>query len=148
MDGKKKLIQVIKADHMSKPDQCKKIAERMALQEKVHVFLGTDGSHLMKVINEVASKYKIISLNIGAVSDDIQSAASFTRYAFHSYYSSEQIARGLAYYYGQIRKKEKKFYIIDQDYGFGHIIAEEFKKGLKEYYPRRKSSARIITNFS
>lgn len=135
VDGKKKLIQVIKADHMSKPDQCKKIAERMALQEKVHVFLGTDGSHLMKVINEVANKYKIISLNIGAVSDDVQSAASFTRYAFHSYYSSEQIARALAYYYGQIRKKEKKFYIIDQDYGFGHIIAEEFKKGLKEYYP-------------
>ena len=135
VDGKKKLVQVIKADHMSKPDQCKKICERMALQEKVHAFLGTDGSHLMKIINETANKYKIISVNIGAVADDIHSAANFTRYAFHTYYSSEQIGRGLAYYYGQIRKKEKRFYILNQDYGFGHIIAEAFKTGLKEYYP-------------
>jgi len=37
VDGKKKLVEVIKADHMSKPDQCKKICERMVLQEKVHI---------------------------------------------------------------------------------------------------------------
>jgi len=43
--------------------------------------------------------------------------------------------RGLAYYYGQIHKKEKKFYILCQDYSFGRGIADGFKKGLKEYYP-------------
>ena len=32
VDGKKKLVQVIKADHMGKPDQAKKICERMALE--------------------------------------------------------------------------------------------------------------------
>lgn len=135
VDGKKKLIQVIKADHMSKQDQCKKICERMALQEKVHAFLGTDGSHLMKIINETANKYKIISVNIGSMSDDLQDATNFSRYAFHSYYSIEQTGRGLAYYYGQIRKKEKKFYILNEDYSAGHLFAESFKKGLKEYYP-------------
>lgn len=108
VDGKKKLIQVIKADHMSRPDQCKKIAERMALQEKVHFFWGTDGSHFMKIINETASKYKIIALNVPCLADDLQDANNFSRYAFHSSYSTEQIARGLAYFYGQIRKKEKK----------------------------------------
>ena len=40
VDGKKKLIQVIKADHMSKPDQSKKICERMVLQEKVQFPVG------------------------------------------------------------------------------------------------------------
>ena len=40
MDGKKKLIEVIKADHMSKPDQTKKICERMVLQEKGSRFMG------------------------------------------------------------------------------------------------------------
>ena len=44
VDGKKKLVQIIKADHMSKPDQCKKVCERMVLQEKVNVLWGTDGS--------------------------------------------------------------------------------------------------------
>ena len=135
VDGKKKLIQVIKADHMSKADQCKKVCERMALQEKVHFFWGTDGSHFMKIINETANKYKVIAMNVPCLSDDLQDATNFSRYAFHTAYSTEQIARGLAYYYGQIRKKEKKFYILNQDYAFGHSLAEAFKKGLKEYYP-------------
>lgn len=51
-------------------------------------------------------------------------------------FSPEQIGRGIAYYYAQIRKKEKKFYILCQDYMFGHAMAEGFKKGLKEYFPQ------------
>ena len=135
VDGKKKLITVIKADHQSKPDICKKVCERMVLQEKVHILMGTSGSNLMKIINEVANKYKVIAVNEGAVSDDLMDATNFGRYSFMPSMSTEQIGRGLAYYYGQIRKKEKKFYLLCQDYSFGHIIAEGFKKGLKEYYP-------------
>ena len=138
VDGKKKLIQVIKADHMGKPDTCKKVCERMALQEKVHAFLGSDGSHYMKIINETASKYKIISVNIGSMSDDLQNATNFSRYAFHPYFSIEQTGRALSYYFGQIRKKEKDFYILNQDYSGGHLLADAFKKGLEEYYPTAK----------
>ena len=135
VDGKKKMIEVIKADHMGKPDVCKKVTERMVLQEKVHVLWGTDGSHLMKIINEVANKYKVISLNASNQSDDLQDSTNFGRYAFQSSFSGAQIGRSLAYYYGQIRKKEKKFYILNQDYGYGHYLAAAFKDGLKEYYP-------------
>ncbi len=135
VDGKKKLVQIIKADHMSKPDQCKKVCERMILQEKVHVLWGTDGSNLQKIINDVANKYKVISQNAASLSDELQDATNFSRYAFMSSFSTEQIGRGIAYYYGQIRKKEKKFYILCQDYMFGHAMADGFKHGLKEYYP-------------
>jgi branched-chain amino acid transport system substrate-binding protein len=135
VDGKKKLVEIIKADHMGKPDQCKKICERMILQEKVHVLWGTDGSHLMKIINETANKYKVIALNATCLSEDLMDAANFSRYAFHCAFSTEQVGRGFAYYYGQLRKKEKKFYILCQDYSFGHGMADAFKIGLKEYYP-------------
>ncbi len=135
VDGKKKLIQVIKADHMGKPDVTKKVCERMALQEKVHAFLGSDGSHHVKIMNETANKYKIISVNIGSMVDELQNAENFSRFAFHPYYSVESSGRALAYYFGQISKKEKKFYIINQDYSFGHALAAAFKKGLKEYHP-------------
>ncbi|MDP2853743.1 MAG: ABC transporter substrate-binding protein, partial [Smithellaceae bacterium] len=118
VDGKKKLIEIIKADHMGKPDQCKKVVERMILQEKVHVLWGTDGSHLMKIINETANKYKVIAINATCLSDDLMDATNFGRYAFHAAFSTEQVGRGMAYYYGQIRKKEKKFYILCQDYSF------------------------------
>lgn len=136
VDGKKKLVEVIKADHMSQPAQTKKICERMVLQEKVHVLWGTDGSHLMKIINEVADKYKVIAQCTAALSDELYDATAFTRYSFMTSFSTEQIGRGLAYFYGQIRKKEKKFYILCQDYLFGHSLAAGFKKGLKEYYPQ------------
>jgi len=135
VDGKKKLVEVIKADHMSKPDQCKKVTERMVLQEKVNILVGTDGSHMMKIINETAGKYKVISLCIAANSDELQDATNFNRYAFMTAFSTTQIGRGLAYYYGQLRKNEKKFYILCQDYSYGRGLAEGFKKGLKEYYP-------------
>lgn len=118
VDGKKKLVQVIKADSMSKPDQTKKICERMASQEKVAAFYGTDGSIVMKVINAVANQHKIIALNASTSSDDCQDATNFGRYAFQSYWTSDSIGRGLAYYFGQVKKKEKKFYILNQDYAF------------------------------
>jgi branched-chain amino acid transport system substrate-binding protein len=135
VDGKKKLIQVIKADHMSKPEQCKKICERMALQEKVHIFWGTDGTNMMKIMNEVGTKYKIIIANVGALSDELMDATNFSRYAFMSSWTTGQFGRSLAYYYGQIRKKEKKFYILCQDYMFGHSMAAGFKQGIKDYFP-------------
>ena len=135
VDGKKKKIALFKADSMSKPDQAKKICERMVLQEKVHVLLGTSGSNIQKIINEVAGKYKVIAQNVGALSDDLQDATNFNRYSFMSSDTTESIGRGMAYYYGQIRKKEKKFYILCQDYSFGRGMADGFKHGLKEYYP-------------
>jgi ABC-type branched-subunit amino acid transport system substrate-binding protein len=52
-----------------------------------------------------------------------------------SSFSCDQIGNAAAYYYGKIRKKEKKFYILCQDYLFGHSMAEGFKRGLKKYYP-------------
>ena len=135
VDGKKKLIEVIKADSMGRIDQAKKVCERMVLNEKVHALWGCDGSHIMKVINEVANKYKIIAINASNTSDDIQNAENFGIYSFQSGFSSDQVARGLAFYYGKIKKKEKKFYILCQDYGFGHTFADGFKNGLKLYYP-------------
>ena len=135
VDGKKKLVEVIKADSFSSTDSTKKISERMVLQEKVHFLVGTQGSHLMKIINQVAQKYNIISVSLMANSDELQDATNFNRNAFMTTLSVNQVGRGLAYYYGKIRKKEKKFYIICQDYSFGRGMADGFKQGLKEYYP-------------
>jgi len=74
-------------------------------------------------------------MDTAALSDELYDATNFSRYSFMTCWSTEQIGRGIAYYYGQIRKKEKKFYIICQDYMFGHDLADGFKRGLKEYYP-------------
>jgi len=79
----------------------------MILQEKAQFLVGTSGSNIMKVMNETGGKYKVIVMNEGALSDDLMDATNFNRYAFMPSASTEQIGRGLAYYYGQIRKKEE-----------------------------------------
>jgi len=135
VDGKKKLVEIIKADHQSKPAQTKKVSERMVLQEKVDVLWGTNGSHLMKIINNVAKKYKVIAQCTAALSDELYDAKNFTKYSFMSSVQTNQIGLAAAYYYGKIRKKETKFYILCQDYLFGHSMAKGFKEGLKMYYP-------------
>lgn len=140
IDGKKKLIELIKGDMEFKPDVTKKVAERMVLQEKVNVLWGTAGTPNVKVMNEVANKYKVITQNTAALTDDLYEGPNFTRYSFMTCWSSSQIGRAMAYYFGQIRKKEKKFYILCQDTTFGHVFAEGFKAGLKEYY----ADARVV----
>jgi ABC-type branched-subunit amino acid transport system substrate-binding protein len=39
----------------------------------------------------------------------------------------------MAYFYS--KRPERKFYILNQDYMFGHELAEAFKRGLKKYKP-------------
>jgi len=134
VDGKRKMVEMIKANTESKPAIAKKVCERMVLQEKVHVLWGTNGSHIMKVINQVAEKYKVIAQCTAALSDELYDAKNFTRYSFMTSFQTSQIGRAAAYYYSQ-RKKEKKFYILCQDYLFGHSMAKGFKDGLKQYYP-------------
>ncbi len=138
VDGKRKLVQIIKADTRSQPAQAKKVCERMVLEEKVDVLWGTNGSHIMKVINQVADKYKVIAQCTAALSDELYNKDNFSRYSFMSSFSCDQIGRGIAYYYGRKRKKETKFYILCQDYLFGHSMAKGFKSGLKKYFPRAK----------
>jgi ABC-type branched-subunit amino acid transport system substrate-binding protein len=134
VDGKRKKVEVIRANHMSQVAQAKKISEKMVLQDKVDVLWGTNGSHLMKVINQVAKKYKTIAQTTAALSDELYDHKNFTRYSFMSSFSTQQIGMAAAYYYSQ-RKKEKKFYILCQDYLFGHSMAQGFKDGLKKFYP-------------
>ncbi|MBW2705692.1 MAG: ABC transporter substrate-binding protein [Deltaproteobacteria bacterium] len=140
VDGKKKKIELIKANHESKPAITKKVCERMILQEKVDILIGTNGSNNMKIINQVANKYKVIAMDFIALSDELYDAKNFTRYSFMTCFQTSQIGRAAAYYYGQIRKKETKFYVLCQDYLFGHSLAKGFIEGMKEYYP----SAEIV----
>ena len=44
VDGSKKKIQLIKANHQGKPSTAKRVLERMCLREEVDVIIGTSGS--------------------------------------------------------------------------------------------------------
>ncbi len=57
-----------KTHSVFKADPCQlasaEVTERMVLQGKVHFLWGNHGSLFMKIINEVANKYKVIAMNV------------------------------------------------------------------------------------
>lgn len=134
VDGKKKLIELFKADTMGRPDQAKKICEQMVLQDGVKFLWGADGTPVVKIMHQTAAKYKVISVNMISLSEDLQDAEGWTPYAFSTWWQTGMVGKAYAYYYSQ-RKKEKKFYCLNQDYVYGHLMSDNFKKALKEFYP-------------
>ena len=138
VDGKKKLIQIIKGDTQGKPAATRQEAERLILEEKVNIFWGTSGSHLAKVISDVCAKYKVPFMNCLSLSDELMNKKNFNRYTFRTISSTTQWNMALARYYAN--RPEKTFYILCQDYLYGHSMGNAFKKWLAAYKPE----ARIV----
>ncbi len=131
VDGKKKLIRVLKGDVKGQPSVAKKAAEKLCLEDNVDILSGVSGSHLALVVSTVAKKYKRIMHLECAVADSLLDAKNFHRYAFRTCITTSMFGKAMAYYYAQ--RPEKKFYILCQDYMYGHDIANAFKDGLKAY---------------
>ena len=153
VDGKKKLIQVLKADHQSRTDMCHKIVTRMCVQERVHVLWGTDGPHLMKIIQQVGKDHNVIVVNGPVTPDNLVSVENFNVNTFNLAGSTRAMCDGLLYYFGQIRKKEKKFYILTSDLAGNREYGEKFKEALKKFYPEAQLvgedySKYLLTDFA
>ena len=133
VDGKMKKIELIKGDTLTQPAKTKKEAERLCLEEKVDALHGTTGSHISVVIQSVAEKYKKIYVNTHALSDVLMNGKNFNRYTFRTLQKAEVHGAALGYFYKH--RWEKKFYILCQDYTYGHSMAEGFKAALKKYRP-------------
>jgi len=132
VDGKKKKIQIIKADDQSKPAITKKVTEKLCLEDKVDILAGVTGSHLTLIVQNVAKKYKLPFMSYAGYSDELMNGANFNRYTFRVRQNTSMFG-ALGYYYS--KRPEKKFYILCQDYAFGHAWADAVKKDLKKYKP-------------
>jgi hypothetical protein len=120
----------------------------MVLQDKVNVLWGTDGSNLQKIINETANKYKVIAINTASLSDDLQDATNFSRYAFQTSMSADQLGRGLAYYYGQTRRRRRSSTSCARIIRSATCSPRGSRRGSRSSIPMRRSSARTTTSSS
>jgi branched-chain amino acid transport system substrate-binding protein len=128
--GKK--IEIIKADSELKPDVAIRKAKKLILKEKVDFISSGVGSHVAIALNKVATGYKTILINYGGMSDIVQ-GKEFSRYAFRVCQNSYNFTSALAQL--MAGKPYRKFYIICQDYAWGHDVAQAFKEQLKVYLP-------------
>jgi branched-chain amino acid transport system substrate-binding protein len=138
VDGKMKKIQIIKADTQAKPDPAKRAMEKAILQDKVNFLTGVAGSHLMKVGMPVAERYKTILVNNAAYTDSLMFTPDFNEYTFRTCGTVDEMVKAAGVFYKD--RPETKFYILSQDYLFGHAAADAFKATLKAVKP----SAQIV----
>ncbi len=136
VDGKMRKVEIVLGNSMGKPSMVKKATERLILKDKVDLLWGTSGSHLVKIMSQVAKKYKIVFMNPTSLSDSLHDGKNFNRYTFRTTLNTTMLGRSIAYFYAN--RPETRFYILNQDYGFGHTLAAAFKKALREFKPDAK----------
>lgn len=134
IDGRKRLIEFVPGDSRMSPAETRRVCEKLILHDGCRIIMGTNGSQNAAVMAQVAKKHKVIYVNTGANSDFLMDADHFNRYTFMTAQRNSAIAQAGAYYCSKHRQ-EKKFYILCQDYSFGHDIAGQFKAALRKYDP-------------
>jgi branched-chain amino acid transport system substrate-binding protein len=84
---------------------------------------------------DVAEKNKVIFVNFGAESDFL-TGKNFTPYMFRTCFTTTNRARAYAEFFKT--KPWRKFYLMNQDYAFGHAVADDFKKVISKEIPDTK----------
>ena len=134
VDGKMKKIQILKGDTQTKPDIAKKVIEKLILQENVDALVGTSGTHITLVAQMMAGLHKKIFMNNTAFSDLLLDKENWNPYVFQVLApNTTQWTLALAQYFK--KRPEKKFYLLCQDYAYGHAYAETFKNAIKKHRP-------------
>lgn len=134
VDGKKKKIQIIKGDTQVKPDIAKKVIEKLILEDKVDALVGTSGTHITLVAQMMAGMHKKVFMNNCSYSDLLLDEKSWNPYVFQVMApNTTQWTLAQAQFF--TKRPEKKFYLLCQDYAYGHAYAETFKAALKKYKP-------------
>lgn len=136
VDGKMKKIQIVKVDTQSAPDPARRALEKAILQDKIHAFTGVAGTHIAKIGQALAKEYKVIFVNVSAYSDELTELPNFNEYFFRTCGTSSTSAKSLGVFYKN--RPETKFYILAQDYVWGHESTSVFEKTIKEVKPNAK----------
>jgi branched-chain amino acid transport system substrate-binding protein len=125
-------IKMFYDDSQVKPDIATRKAIRYIDEEKVKFIMTGTGTHVGKAMAQVAEKQKIIMLNYGAAGDEL-TGKDFTPYHFRVALSTGQQSGALAAYFANTHYK--KYYILCQDYAFGHDVANAFKRAMNKFSP-------------
>ena len=107
VDGKQKKIQIILGDTQVKPNIANMVGERLILEDKVDVLVGTAGTHITVIAQELAKKYKKIFMNNCSFSDLLLDEQHWNPYVFQVAPNTTQWTLALANFYA--KRPEKKF---------------------------------------
>lgn len=130
LNGRK--IELVVRDDKFKPDEALSSARELVLKENVDFLAGTINSASGLAVSEFAKQKKKLFIIHVSRSDRI-TGEKCHRYVFRGCPSAD--IEGLAGGEFAASMPFKKWYVIGEDYEYGHSIADNFWKGLKKIKP-------------
>jgi branched-chain amino acid transport system substrate-binding protein len=130
-----KQVKLITEDHQMKPDVAARKANKAIMQDGAQFIFHLTSTAVAQALMDVAEKNKVIYVDFGAESDFL-TGKNFTRYMFRTCFTTTNRARAYAEFFKS--KPWRKFYLMNQDYAFGHAVADDFKAVMKKEIPDLK----------
>ena len=143
-------LEIVVADSELKPDVATRRANDLLLAEKVDLLAMGTGSNIAKAVSQLASQHKKLFVSYGTEAAELTGAEFFPT-TFRCCLNTDMHSAELAVYFARLaRERYTKFYLLNQDYNFGHAAAEGFKKKFsrikapdqqivgEEYHPLQK----------
>ena len=119
-------------DDEFKPDVALTMAKELVMREKVDVLMGSTNSAGALAVSEFARKEKMPFIVTDAKSDKIIGEAGH-RYVFNANENTAMIGKATAL--ALSKKPYVKYWILGEDYEFGHACAEAIWRNLKVLRP-------------
>jgi branched-chain amino acid transport system substrate-binding protein len=127
-----KRIELVIEDNQMNPEMAVQKVEKLILQDGCDVIIQGSSSKIGLAIAQIMPRYKKIWLDIGAMAMAI-TGEKFTPYTFRTCPNAAMLAKSLAQHFS--KKKDKKFFLINQDYSWGRDITKYFEKFINELAP-------------
>jgi len=128
--GKK--VKLLNEDSQLKPDVAARKATKAVMQDDVKFIVQNISTAVASALMEVDQKYKIIHVSSATYTASL-TGKDFNRYFFRTCYNTEIFSLAFAAYFKT--QPWRRFYLINQDFVFGHAVADDFKKAMKKEIP-------------
>lgn len=127
-----KRIELVIEDNQMKGEIAVQKVKKMILKDGVQIIIQGSSSGVGGAIAQAMPRYKKIYLDTCAEAIGI-TGENFTPYTFRTCLNAGMHVKGLAQYFG--KKGYKKVFLINQDYSWGHDVANFYEKFIKEISP-------------
>jgi len=125
-------LEIVEEDHQMKPEIAVQKLKKLILKDKVEAVIGGSTSACCLAISKAMPRYKKIYMPTGFAMDI--TGKSFNPYVFRSFSNVAILAKSMAQYISK-HTQLKKVYLINQDYSYGHDVADIYEKFIKEAVP-------------
>jgi branched-chain amino acid transport system substrate-binding protein len=143
-------VEIVPADSELKPDVATRRANDLLYRDKVDILAVGPGSAVAKAVSQVANRNRKLFITYASEAAEL-TGEDFLDTTFRCCLNTDMHSRMLALYFTRMAKQRlTKFYLLNEDYNFGHACADGFKNAFdklkapdqsivgEEYHPLQK----------